>query len=78
MEGTSLANLIADIGSAASFGIASFMLLRSVLKEGLEERKEWMRFLQNNSDRNLNAIKHLEEALTELRLVLRERNNNDK
>jgi len=37
-----------------------------------------MRFLQNNSDRNLNAIKHLEEALTELRLVLRERNNNDK
>jgi hypothetical protein len=78
MEGTSLANLIADIGSAASFGIASFMLLRNVLKEGQEERKEWMRFLQNNSDRNLNAIKHLEEALTELRLVLRERNNNDK
>ena len=76
MESTSRGNRIADIGAAASFGIASFMLLRNVLREGVEERKEWMRFLQNNSDRNLSAIKHLEEALTELRLVLKERNNN--
>lgn len=70
-----LAQLATEVGAAATFGVASFVLLRVVLRETSAERAEWLKFLQNNQDRNLQAIKGLEQALIELRHAIREGRN---
>lgn len=73
MEAGALTQLIADIGAAAAFGTASFMLLRAVLKDSAEERAEWLKTMREVSDNNVQAVSQLERALVELRAALRDR-----
>ena len=70
-----LAQLATEVGAAATFGVGAFILLRVVLRESAAERAKWLEFLQNNQDRNLHAIKGLEQALIELRHAIREQRN---
>jgi hypothetical protein len=71
-----LASLVGDIGGALAFGISSFTLLRVTLKDTARERARWLKFLSDNSDRNLRAIYGLEKALNDLNHTL-ERQRND-
>lgn len=70
-----LAQLATEVGAAATFGVGAFILLRVVLRETAAERAKWLEFLQNNQDRNLHAIKGLEQALIELRHAIRDQRN---
>ena len=67
-----LAQLATEVGAAATFGVGAFILLRVVLRESAAERAKWLEFLQRNQDRNLHAIKGLEQALIELRHAIRD------
>ena len=65
-----LASLVGDVGGALAFGISSFTLLRVTLKDTARERARWLKFLSDNSDRNLRAIYGLEKALNDLNNTL--------
>jgi hypothetical protein len=67
-----LAQLATEVGAAATFGVGAFILLRVVLRETAAERAEWLKFMSSSQERNLDAIKGLEQALIELRHAIRD------
>lgn len=71
-----LAAALGDVGGALAFGISAFALLRVTMRDTARERAAWLKYLKDNSERNLTAIHGLEKALTELRSTI-ERVNRD-
>ena len=70
-----LASLVGDVGGALAFGISSFALLRVTLKDTARERARWLKYMQENSDRNLRAQYGLEKALNDLTNTLEKQRN---